>query len=528
MAAAAAQAVRRHKANKQKADDDIQSVFEKYDTDRNGNIDPRELQAALYDLGMSVTDEQLGRIMNKYDSSHVNNSLTVDEFDTLVSDMRGSPRQGARSPANALESTPARNPGLFVKICQPTWELPMQRQVWAFYNHPLVVFLVASAIVGNFLVNILEKEFDPRGTLYREHPLCAELESCGLWENLDLAFNIIFLVELLVNMYAAGGPFWPFWNSAWNVFDFIIVTVGVILMTGMDLGELNKLKLLRAFRVFRLFKRVKSLNQIIVALVRSIPGVLNAFVVLLIVFIVYAILAVELFIDFGADGTFVTYDEFGNYTNVAVTARGYTIGYEYYGTFSRALYTLFQVFTGESWSEAVARPLLFGMFKANAWFVASFFVSFLLITQIVLANVVVAVLLDKFVGEADPPGGETDAEPKSVDALLDGTRAPDPATKATFTDASSSGSGGKVTPRGIDSTASWSTSSANQGAKRESPSDRSGETITKLDLVLQGLSSLTQEVATLQKDMQACRAEIDALRMVPPKAKEPEKTKFVV
>lgn len=78
-----------------------------------------------------------------------------------------------------------------------------------------------------------------------------------------------------------------------------------------------------------------------------------------------------------------------------MTARGYTNGYEYYGTFSRALFTLFQVMTGESWSEAIARPLIFG-WNSSSFVAAAFFVSFIILTQIVLMNVVVAVLLDKF------------------------------------------------------------------------------------------------------------------------------------
>jgi hypothetical protein len=78
-----------------------------------------------------------------------------------------------------------------------------------------------------------------------------------------------------------------------------------------------------------------------------------------------------------------------------MTARGYTNGYEYYGTFSRALFTLFQVMTGESWSEAIARPLIFG-WNSSSIVAATFFVSFIILTQIVLMNVVVAVLLDKF------------------------------------------------------------------------------------------------------------------------------------
>ena len=89
-----------------------------------------------------------------------------------------------------------------------------------------------------------------------------------------------------------------------------------------------------------------------------------------------------------------------NTTLSAVTGRGFTIGEEYYGTFSRSLYTLFQVLTGESWSEVIARPLLFG-FDTNALFVGVFFTSYILFMQIVLVNVVVAVLLEKFVQEPE-------------------------------------------------------------------------------------------------------------------------------
>ena len=52
--------------------------------------------------------------------------------------------------------------------------------------------------------------------------------------------------------------------------------------------------------------------------------------------------------------------------------------------------------TGESWSEAIARPLVFGLMD-NAVVVGLFYVSFIILTQLVLTNVVVAVLLDNFV-----------------------------------------------------------------------------------------------------------------------------------
>jgi len=272
---------------------------------------------------------------------------------------------------------------------EPTYTLPKQRTIYRFYAHWAVQFTVALVILANFLITICEKEFDPYPTdspekLYQE-----------TWVACDVAFNLLFLFELLVNLY--GSWFFFFWRNPWNQFDFVVVLVGILSIANALDGPLEDLKMLRAFRVFRLFKRIKSLNKIVTALVRSIPGVFNAFLIMLIVMCIYAILAVEYFRPFGEDGT---YTNLQNVTVDSYTPRAIRHGEEYYGTFSRALYTLFQVLTGESWAEAIARPLLFGYNPTNAFGTAFFFTSFILLTQIVLVNVVVAVLLDKFVESA--------------------------------------------------------------------------------------------------------------------------------
>jgi hypothetical protein len=180
--------------------------------------------------------------------------------------------------------------------------------------------------------------------------------------------------------------------------------VGILLMTDIDLGELQKLKLIRAFRVFRLFKRIKSLNKIIMALLSSVPGVLNAFVIVFIFFCIYAILGVELFREFGRFGYYRTSeitatDPYSNVSHVvdSTTARGYTRGIEYFGVYSRAMFTLFQIMTGEAWCEEIMRPLLFGLYQTRPFAVSLYFITCAILMQFVLSNVVVAVLLDNFV-----------------------------------------------------------------------------------------------------------------------------------
>ena len=157
------------------------------------------------------------------------------------------------------------------------------------------------------------------------------------------------------------------------------------------------------------------------SLAASLPpsplGVTNAFVIMLIIMSMYAIIGVEIFSTFGKGGTFITVQQtrdpltnalvYPNTTVSSETMRGFDFGEEYFGTFSRALFTLFQVLTGESWAEMVARPLIFGYTPSNSLLPSFYFSSYIVLMQIVLINVVVAVLLDKFV-EEDPAAEEDD------------------------------------------------------------------------------------------------------------------------
>jgi len=235
------------------------------------------------------------------------------------------------------------------------------------------------------------------------------------------------------------------------------------------------------------------------------PGVLNAFIIMLIFFCIYAILAVDLFRDFGevrdlqSTATYSIFDtfEYANYsipgdetsdatlgvfryraTPSALSPRGLSIGSEYYGSFFRALFTLFQVMTGESWAEAVARPLLFGHDPNNGILASFFYVSFILIMQFVLVNVVVAVLLDKFVAE-DPPS-EEEINPDAVGDLL--------------------GDGGAPAAAPVSS-GSISSVQVTVGA----PAATSSAIDHKLDAIL-------GELASLKRDLAATRSEIFDLK----------------
>ena len=393
---------------KKKAEDaarfkaEVKSVFDRFDTDSSGDIDASELLQAAELLGLSLHASEVTKLLQFFGGENAK-TLNREQFNRFVAKLR------------------ARQSQQEAELCSG-WgsHLPLWRgheKAKKIYMNNVMQLLVAACILGNFVVNIAEKEIDP-------YP--AHMQKLGeVWQAFDLAFNIIFTFEIVLNAWSCGGPYRKFWSSGWNCFDFTVVFVGLVMLSGLihPSNPLSNLKMLRAFRVFRLFKRIKSLNKVVMALVKSIPGVMNAFIIMVIFMMIYAILAVEYFAhigqDFGPDpnatytyGVYTTFGEGadGNLTEHqldAGTDRGFVYGWEYYGTFCRALFTLFQVMTGESWSEAIARPIMFS--TRNAIPTAFFFVSFILLMQIVLTNVVVAVLLEKFV--EDPGTDQKEDEP---------------------------------------------------------------------------------------------------------------------
>jgi len=287
------------------------------------------------------------------------------------------------------------------------WFWKYQDRVRWLYKHTITEVSVAIFIGANFLTNIVEATIDPQKDKHQ-----------GVFQIFELIFNIAFTIELSVNLYA----FWfaPFWKSGWNVFDFLVVTIGLLTTFKVPLpGPFTLLRMMRAFRVFRLFKRVPSLKKIMDSLAKAIPGVVNAFIIQILVMCIYAILAVEFWSTWGQGGTFL------NERGVSIrltTSRGQDYGYEYFGNFPKSMYTMFQVLTGDSWSEAVARFALHTNEMHISLGVALFYVTFVILNAVILINVVVAVLLEKMVdngeeadsGAAAPPAPPAPGTPSTV------------------------------------------------------------------------------------------------------------------
>ena len=93
------------------------------------------------------------------------------------------------------------------------------RKISAFYHSRPAQFLVAFLLMANFGSNLIEAQFSPGE---------AEGSEKRVYDVIEVFFAVVFTIELAVNMIS----FWfkRFWTSPWNVFDFVMVLLSLLLV----------------------------------------------------------------------------------------------------------------------------------------------------------------------------------------------------------------------------------------------------------------------------------------------------------
>jgi voltage-gated sodium channel len=177
----------------------------------------------------------------------------------------------------------------------------------------------------------------------------------GLLSVIDRTVLAIFVVELLIKFYAYG---WRFFSNAWNVFDLVVVGLGLL----PDRGGLSALRGLRVIRAMRLLSVIPQMRAVVQALLDALPGMGAVIIMISIVFYVFGVMATLMY---GA-----AFDP-------------------WFGTLGRSLYSLFQIMTLESWSMGIVRPVM--EVYPTAW---AFFVPFIVITAFSVLNLFIGLLVN--------------------------------------------------------------------------------------------------------------------------------------
>ncbi len=198
-----------------------------------------------------------------------------------------------------------------------------------------------------------------------------------------LALAIFFLeiaAKLLVYRLA-------YFKDPWNVFDFTIVAVALLPVS----GGLSVMRALRILRALRIISVVPAMRRVVEALLHAVPSLGAVIALLAIIFYICAVMATKLF---GAD-----FDEL-------------------FGSLARSLFTLFQIMTLENWADGAVRPIM--KVYPYAWL---FFIPFILMVTFAVLNLFIAIVVNAMTEAAEPEVDKLDEEHLAVMAELKALRA---------------------------------------------------------------------------------------------------------
>ncbi|XP_075174449.1 voltage-dependent T-type calcium channel subunit alpha-1H isoform X3 [Anomaloglossus baeobatrachus] len=208
----------------------------------------------------------------------------------------------------------------------------------------------------------------------------------------NYVFTIVFVFEALLKLVAFG--FRRFFKDRWNQLDLAIVLLSIMGITLEEI-EINAslpinptiiriMRVLRIARVLKLLKMATGMRALLDTVVQALPQVGNLGLLFMLLFFIYAALGVELF------GKLVCNEE----NPCEGLSRHAT-----FQNFGMAFLTLFRVSTGDNWNGIMKDTLR----ECNSddknclsylpFISPVYFVTFVLIAQFVLVNVVVAVLM---------------------------------------------------------------------------------------------------------------------------------------
>uniref|UniRef100_A0A3Q2D299 Voltage-dependent T-type calcium channel subunit alpha-1H-like n=1 Tax=Cyprinodon variegatus TaxID=28743 RepID=A0A3Q2D299_CYPVA len=244
----------------------------------------------------------------------------------------------------------------------------------------------------------------------------------------NYVFTIIFVIEALLKLVAFG--FHRFFKDRWNQLDVGIVALSIM---GITLEELKMkaalpinptiiriMRVLRIARVLKLLKMAKGMRALLDTVMQALPQVGNLGLLFMLLFFIYAALGVELFGKL----------ECSDSNPCEGLSRHAT-----FENFGMAFLTLFRVSTGDNWNGIMkdtlreCQPHESHCLSYLPWVSPIYFVTFVLMAQFVLVNVVVAVLmkhleesnkvntqekkLTKYIIFLDEEGGEQDNRRKA-------------------------------------------------------------------------------------------------------------------
>ena len=187
-----------------------------------------------------------------------------------------------------------------------------------------------------------------------------ELVEASIFSTIQTLVVAVFIIEAALRLTAHYPRPRSYFKDGWNCFDFAIIVLSLMPITG---GFSTIARLIRLLRITRLITKSTELRAIVTTLVRSIPSIFNILILLSILFFIYAIVGYHLFRN---------------------------VDPQHWSSFPIAATTLFQIITLEGWVD-VMEPIILNLGPIY-WI---YFASFILIGTFIVINLFISVIVRK-------------------------------------------------------------------------------------------------------------------------------------
>jgi voltage-dependent calcium channel L type alpha-1D len=170
-----------------------------------------------------------------------------------------------------------------------THNMPCRVMIFNITKHPVFdQFILVAVIIGSILLAWQTPLWDPNSV------------QLLVVNYINYVLSGIFMAEMIAKIVALGFVLHKdaYLRDPWNVLDFVIVIISVVLVATEDQAELKglrSLRVLRALRPLRTISRAPQLKIVINALGASIWPILQTLVMISIFFIIFATVGVTYF-----------------------------------------------------------------------------------------------------------------------------------------------------------------------------------------------------------------------------------------
>ncbi|CDW88224.1 voltage-gated ion channel superfamily [Stylonychia lemnae] len=204
---------------------------------------------------------------------------------------------------------------------------------------------------------------------------------------MNLSFFGIFFFEMIIKFLGLG--FKHYLRDKFNVFDgsIVILSVADVIINytinknaSTSNGAISAFRAFRLLRIFKLAKQWQKFQELLRTIANSLKDISSFSILLFLFMFTYVLLGLEIFsnqVKFNDDGEL----DLENGKSPRIN----------FDTFFEAFMTIFIVLTGENWDA-----IMYDFTRAKGPIAIFFFVTFVVIGQLILLNLFLAILLKNF------------------------------------------------------------------------------------------------------------------------------------